>query len=117
MVRKNFYPRGKRVAFGACSITTALLGALALPALSQEMVAETKPPLEPPLRYGPFDILYAIRGGMVYDDNIYISHTNKQSDVIWTVAPNVTIGAGDYREQQASMLSLSYTPSFIFFTD
>jgi len=117
MAFKHFYSQGKRVALGACSVTTALLGALALPAQSQEMRAETKPPLDPPLKYGPFDILYGIRGSVVYDDNIYISHTNKQSDVLWTIAPSVTLGAGDYHEQQASLLSISYTPSFIFFTD
>ena len=117
MAFKHFYSQGKRVALGACSVTTALLGALALPAQSQEMRAETKPPLDPPLKYGPFDILYGIRGSMVYDDNIYISPTNKQSDVLWTIAPSVTLGAGDYHEQQASLLSISYTPSFIFFTD
>ena len=117
MVRNNFYPPARRAALGACSITTALLGVLALPAQGQGLLADTKPPLDPPLRYGPFDVLYSLRGGMVYDDNIYINPTNKQSDVIWTVAPSITLGAGDYREQQANLLSLRYTPSFIFFTE
>ena len=53
---------------------------------------------------------------MMYDDNIYIS-PNKQSDVLWTITPNVMVGAGDYHEQEANFLTVAYTPSFIFFTD
>lgn len=118
MARKLLKRNRNRAALGrACFITTALLGGLALPAQSQEMAVDKNASTEPPLKYGPFDFLYSLRGSLVYDDNIFISHTNKQSDVIWTIAPSVTIGAGDYREQEANLLTVSYTPSFILFTD
>src|SRR5260221_5002328 len=79
-------------------------------------VQRPKPP-DPPLRYGPFDVLYSLRGSVVYDDNIYISHTNKQSDVLWTLSPSITLAAGDYRERKENLLTLDYTPSIILFTD
>src|SRR5881628_3532588 len=49
------------------------------------------------LRLGIFDIRPRLTGSMIYDDNIYIQSTNKQSDVVWVLSPGVAIGAGDYR--------------------
>src|SRR5207245_353294 len=89
---------------------------LVAPGFSQEAFTERKIDGIEPLKYGPFDALFGIRGGVVYDDNIYIS-PNKKSDVIWTIAPNVTLAAGDYRAKEANFLTLSYTPSVILFSD
>ena len=69
-----------------------------------------------PLHYGPFDLLYSLRGSVIYDDNIFIS-PDKESDVIWTATPGILIGAGDYAAREENLVSLEYTPSFILFTD
>src|SRR5438445_8382419 len=109
MVREYSFPITSRVSLiRACSITTALLGGLLLPAHSQEVAPGKPQAIQSPVKYGPFDVLYGIRGGLMYDDNIFISHTNKQSDVIWTITPNIMVGAGDYREQEGNLLTLNY---------
>jgi hypothetical protein len=69
------------------------------------------------MRLGPFDVLASLRGNITYDDNIYIQHVNKTSDLIWTATPGVALAAGDYREKQESLFMLAYSPSFILFTD
>ena len=118
MSRQFSFPGTHRTALSrACSITTALLGGLLLPAYSQEARQEKGDVPGSPARYGPFDVLYGIRGSVVYDDNIYISHTNKKADVIFNIAPNITVGAGDYREGEANLVKLSYTPTVILFAD
>ena len=114
MVRK-FSPRNGTALTGACCLTALLSGSVSH-SFGQGYGLPPKPEVSQPLKYGPFDVLYGVRGSMVYDDNIYIS-TNKQSDVIWTVAPDVTLGLGDYREQAGNFLSLDYTPNVILFTD
>ena len=70
-----------------------------------------------PLQYGPFDIHLRAHGGMLYDDNIYAQDKNKESALIWTLSPTVTVGAGDYRERQGNLLQFEYTPSFILYDD
>jgi opacity protein-like surface antigen len=69
------------------------------------------------MRLGPFDVLTSLRGNVTYDDNIYIQHVNKTSDLIWTATPGVVLAAGDYREKQESLFTLAYSPGFILFTD
>ena len=70
-----------------------------------------------PLQYGPFDIHFRAHGGVLYDDNINTSDINKESDVIWSLSPTVTVGVGDYRERQGNLIQVEYTPSFVFYTD
>src|ERR1043166_1000703 len=112
---RNLFPRTGIALRRACYLT-AILNGLSASGVAQQAVVDQKPSTEPPLRYGPFDVLYSLQGGVVYDDNIYIS-TNKQSDVIWTIAPSMTLAAGDYREKQENLLTLSYTPTIFLFTD
>jgi len=115
MVRKS-NPRSGTALSRACYLT-AILNSLIVPAYAQEASPATKPEsTEPPLRYGPFDVLYAIGAGAFYDDNIYIS-PNKTSDFLWTISPSMTVGAGDYREMQENAIKLEYKPSVILFTD
>jgi hypothetical protein len=56
-----------------------------------------------------------VRG--VWDDNIFISHTNKVSDYYFAIEPVITIGVGDIQGRNRSYLSLSYMPSGILFVD
>ena len=53
----------------------------------------------------------------VWDDNIFISHTNKVSDYYFAIEPMITIGVGDIAGRNRSYLRLDYMPSAILFVD
>jgi hypothetical protein len=72
-----------------------------------------------------------------YDDNIFISHENRQADYIFTIAPGVAVGRGDFKNELSDLSSyenrfnpdrseilaasnyifLHYIPSVTLFTD
>jgi hypothetical protein len=56
-----------------------------------------------------------VRG--VWDDNIFISHTNRVSDYYFAIEPYITIGVGDIEGRNKSYLRLDYMPSAILFLD
>lgn len=56
-----------------------------------------------------------VRG--VWDDNIFISHTNKVSDYYFAIEPSITLGWGDMEGRSSSYLRLDYMPSAILFVD
>jgi hypothetical protein len=49
----------------------------------------------------------------VYDDNIFISHSDRQSDIYFSIEPALFVGFGS--GEDINSLSLSYHPSFSFF--
>jgi hypothetical protein len=56
-----------------------------------------------------------VRG--VWDDNIFISHTDKVSDYYFAIEPSISIGWGDIEGRSRSYLRLDYMPSAILFVD
>ena len=62
-----------------------------------------------------YQLSLTVRG--VWDDNIFISHTNKVSDYYFAIEPVVTIGVGDMEGRSRSYLRLDYMPSAILFVD
>jgi len=62
-----------------------------------------------------YQLSLTVRG--VWDDNIFISHTNKVSDYYFAIEPVVTIGWGDIAGRSRSYLRLDYMPSAILFVD
>jgi hypothetical protein len=56
-----------------------------------------------------------VRG--VWDDNIFITHTNKVSDYYFAIEPSISIGWGDMEGRSRSYLRLDYMPSAILFVD
>ena len=68
------------------------------------------------LRYGPWSVFPRFRGSVTYDNNIYISPSNKKDDVIWSLSPGVTLGAGDFRQREGSSALIDYAPTFDIFT-
>ena len=56
-----------------------------------------------------------IRG--VYDDNIFISNTNRVSDYYFAIEPMLTVGFGDIEGRNENYLRLDYMPSIILFVD
>lgn len=69
------------------------------------------------LNVGPFELRPHLDGSVLYDDNIFLTEFDRQEDVVWTVAPGLLIGAGDYRATSETYLALDYTPSVVVFTD
>jgi hypothetical protein len=53
----------------------------------------------------------------VWDDNIFLSHSNKVSDYYFAIEPQITIGVGDIAGHNTSYLRLDYMPSAILFVD
>ena len=62
-----------------------------------------------------YELSLTVRG--VWDDNIFISHTNKVSDYYFAIEPVITVGVGDIEGRNRSYLRLSYMPSAILFVD
>ena len=62
-----------------------------------------------------YELRLTVRG--VWDDNIFISHTNKASDYYFAIEPEITIGVGDVGGPGRSYLRLDYMPSAILFVD
>jgi hypothetical protein len=56
-----------------------------------------------------------VRG--VWDDNIFISHTNHVSGYYFAIEPYITVGLGDIEGRNKSYLRLDYMPSAILFVD
>ncbi len=52
-----------------------------------------------------------------YDDNIFISHTNKKSDFIWSLSPGVSYESSEPDLNKRNYVLLSYSPTFQLFTD
>jgi hypothetical protein len=72
------------------------------------------PPSSEPRRFH-YGLQLTIRG--VWDDNIFISHTNRVSDYYFAIEPSLTIGVGDIEGRNRSYLRLDYMPSAILFVD
>jgi putative beta-barrel porin BBP2 len=68
---------------------------------------------EPRRLYYKFGL--TVRG--VWDDNIFISHTNRVSDYYVAIEPYITLGVGDLEGRNKSYLRLDYMPSAILFVD
>jgi len=62
-----------------------------------------------------YELRLTVRG--VYDDNIFISHTNKVSDYYFAIEPEITIGVGDIEGRHGGYLRLDYMPSALLFVD
>jgi hypothetical protein len=62
-----------------------------------------------------YELRLTVRG--VWDDNIFISHTNRVSDYYFAIEPEITIGIGDIEGRNRSYLRLDYMPSAILFVD
>lgn len=55
--------------------------------------------------------------GVTYDDNIFITNTNRTADIIYNVEGGFTLEIGDYRDLKNNYLLLEYLASAFFFTN
>ena len=69
----------------------------------------------------PTDKLWRIRPkasvSMVYDDNIFISNTNRQADIIWSVTAGAAFELGDFRNLQDNFLIAEWYGTGYFYTN
>src|SRR5215471_37210 len=72
------------------------------------------PPSSEPRRFH-YGFLFTVRG--VWDDNIFLSHTNKTSDYYFAIEPQLTLGFGDMEGRSRSYLRLDYMPSGLLFVN
>src|SRR5450759_1835899 len=47
------------------------------------------------------------------DDNINLSHTDRQSDYFFAIAPILTLGFGDFAAHQENFLRVDFAPSWV----
>ena len=57
-----------------------------------------------------------VNAGVVYDDNIFISNTDRQGDVIFNIGAGLALELGDYRTLEENYLLLEYVASGYFFS-
>jgi hypothetical protein len=88
--------------------------ALRGPAGAPGAVPVTSEEAETPRRFN-YTLSVSVRG--VYDDNIFVSSFNRQSDFYFSIEPIITIGLGGDSSQGASGLSLTYRPGLFLFID
>jgi len=62
-----------------------------------------------------YSLRLTVRG--VYDDNIFISHTDRVSDYYFAIEPAITVGFGDIEGRGGNYIRLDYMPSVILFVD
>jgi hypothetical protein len=62
-----------------------------------------------------YSLRLTVRG--VYDDNIFISNTNRVSDYYFAIEPMITVGFGDIEGRGGNYIRLDYLPSIILYVD
>lgn len=82
---------------------------------STKNVAVGEEPVAGEPRRFHYALQLTVRG--VWDDNIFISHTDRTSDYYFAIEPQITIGVGDIEGRSRSYLRLDYMPSAILFVD
>ena len=63
----------------------------------------------------PIVLLLSLRASAMFDDNIFNSAQDKESDFIYKLAPGILAGMGDYAEQKHAFVTAGFVPSFINF--
>ena len=62
-----------------------------------------------------YNLRLTVRG--VYDDNIFLSNSDRVSDYYFAIEPAITIGFGDIEGRGGNYIRLDYMPSIILFVD
>jgi hypothetical protein len=80
---------------------------------STKNIAVGEPSSQPRRFY--YGLQFTVRG--VWDDNIFLTHTDKTSDYYFAIEPQLTLGFGDIQGRSRSYLRLDYMPSAILFVN
>ena len=91
------------------------MGEVVSPSEEAEAAEETLIPAEPARKLWRFTPLFS--AGVVYDDNIEFSNTNRVPDVIWTISGGLAFELGDFRGGSENYLSAYWVGSPTFYMD
>ena len=80
---------------------------------STKNIALGEPSSQPRRFY--YGLMFTVRG--VWDDNIFLSHTNKTSDYYFAIEPQLTLGFGDIQGRSRSYLRFDYMPSGLLYVN
>jgi hypothetical protein len=64
-----------------------------------------------------FDFFPSAMASVYYDDNVNISHTDPQHDLVWNLAPSILATATDGAPGEGKSFQIAYTPTFVLYTD
>jgi len=101
------------------SYTTAQTSVISSPAAggpyggfsTKDVALDQGPPSGEPRRFH-YSLQLTVRG--VWDDNIFISHTNRVSDYYFAIEPEITIGVGDMEGRSRSYLFVDHSDQDAF---
>jgi len=82
--------------------------------LGGETVSPKELPAAEPRR---FHYSFALTVRAVYDDNIFLTNTNKVDDWYFAIEPRLTVGFGDMEGRNENYVRLDYMPSIILYAD
>lgn len=78
-------------------------------------VVQPAPVAAPAKQRGGWDLGAVI--SMAYDDNIFLSSSKPESDVIYRVAPTVAYTKGDEKEGEGGFVKAGYRPTGVIYTE
>jgi hypothetical protein len=70
-----------------------------------------------PMAINRWHIDFQIAIGALYDDNIYVAHTNRVGDFTLSISPLVIVTLGDYENHLDNYLSVAYQPTYLYYPD
>jgi len=82
--------------------------------LGGETVSPKELPAAEPRR---FHYSFGLTVRAVYDDNIFLTNTNKVDDWYFAIEPRLTVGFGDMEGRNENYVRLDYMPSIILYAD
>jgi hypothetical protein len=62
-------------------------------------------------------IIPLFSAGVVYDDNIFLTNTDRVADVIWTISFGLALELGDFRSDSENYLTAQWIGAPTFYTD
>lgn len=65
---------------------------------------------------GPISVRPHLYMTAYYDDNLALQPRAEREDLVWRISPGVLFGAGEFRGDKGSYLSLDYTPTASIYT-
>jgi hypothetical protein len=84
--------------------------------LDEPLVTETEPEMARELQeVKKWAFQLRSRVGIAYDDNIFISNTNRVADTILTVIGGISLIYGDWRSRTENFLVADYEPAGVFY--
>jgi len=72
-------------------------------------------PSATPLSINRIHFDFQITVGALYDDNIYLAHSNREGDFTLSISPLIIATLGDYQNHTDNYFSVAYQPTFVYY--